>query len=242
MVKVPSLVEMLQAGMHFGHRVSKWHPKMKSYIFGQRNGVHIIDLEQTTKRLEEVSAHITRVISTGGVILFVGTKPQAKGSIEEHAKRCGMPYIHQRWLGGLLTNFSIVIRLSKKLRELKKQQSDGFLAKYTKKEQLVFQREIDRLQDLVGGIEYLEKLPDALFIADVKQDKTAVVEANKKSIPMIAVCDTNINPDYIEHIIPANDDAVQSIEMVVALMADAVLEGKALYEKNKIDATRKNEK
>lgn len=233
MTKIPSLVDMLKAGMHFGHRVSKWHPKMGTYIFGERNGVHIIDLQQTTKMLEDTLKKVADVAAQGGNVLFVGTKSQAKSIVAEHATRCEMPYISERWIGGLLTNFRVVTRLTKKLRRLKKQQKDGVLEKYTKKEQLDFQKEIERLQNLVGGIEYLERLPQLMFVVDVKDEKTALAEAKKKKIETVGICDTNINPDPIDYIIPANDDSVQSLEMVVALVADAVLEGKKEFAKNK---------
>lgn len=242
MVKLPTLVDMLKAGMHFGHRCAKWHPKMKQFIFGQRNGVHIIDLQQTVQQLESILTEITDMVSKGGILLFVGTKQQAKGFIKEQAERCGMPYIQERWIGGLLTNFKVVSRLTRKLRDLKKQQVDGELDKYTKKEQLAFQKEIDRLQGLVGGIENMERIPQALFVADIKHEKTAMAEASKKGITTIAICDTNVNPDKVDYIIPANDDAVQSIEMIASLVADAVLEGKELYEKNKAAEVKKSDK
>lgn len=241
MVKLPSLVDMLKSGMHFGHKASKWHPKMGEYIFGQRNGVHIIDLQQTVKQLESVLEHITETVGKGGVILFVGTKQQAKGFVAKHAERCGMPYINERWIGGLLTNFRVVSRLTRKLKDLKKKQAEGLLDKYTKKEQLEFQKEIDRLQYLVGGIEDLERIPDALFLVDVRQEKTAIAEATKKGISKIAICDTNINPDAIDHIIPANDDATQSLEMVISLVADAVEEGNKIHAKNKAAQSKKSE-
>lgn len=233
MAKLPTLVEMLKAGMHFGHRISKWHPKMKSFIFGQRNDIHIVDLQQTLSQLEKISTTVTDLVSKGGSILFVGTKQQGKNAVKEQAIRCGVPYVNERWIGGLLTNFKVVVKLVQKLKSLKKQQAEGGFDKYTKKEQLAFDKEINRLQGLVGGIENLEKIPDTIFVIDVKHEKTAITEASRKKIPIIAICDTNVNPEPIEYIIPANDDAVQSIEVIVTTIADAVLDGKALLEKNK---------
>ncbi len=224
MVKLPTLEEMLKAGVHFGHKISKWHPKMKDYIFCEKNGIHIIDLRITLKNLEKVLEHITDLVSNGGVVLFVGTKPHIKEFIKQKAIECKMPYINERWLGGLLTNFDVVSKLGKKLKRLKRQMESGEFNKYTKKEQLVFKREIDRLQNLVGGIENLDKIPDAIFVIDAKQSKTAVVEANKKGVEVIGICDTNINPERVDYIIPANDDSVQSLELFISLVSQAIVE------------------
>jgi len=237
MAKLPTLIEMLQTGMHFGHRASKWHPKMKSYIFTERKGVHIIDLQQTTEQLKEAAKMIENMIADGKTVLFVGTKQQAKKFVKEQAERAELPFINERWIGGLLTNFRVVSRLTKKLKSLKKQESDGSLDKYTKKEQLAFKKEINRLQGLVGGIEDMNRTPDLLFVVDVRSEKTAITEARKKDIPVMAICDTNINPDLVDHIIAANDDSVQAIEMVLKVMADAAIAGKKAQAK-KVDAKK----
>lgn len=229
-MKLPKIIDMLKAGMHFGHRSSNWHPKMAKYIFETRQGSHIIDLRQTQEILEAKAQHITDLVSKGGVVLFVGTKNQAKALVKEQAERCGMPYIDERWIGGLLTNYNVVIKLARKLTDLKKKRETGELEKYTKKEQLQFKKEIERLEKLVGGIESLSNIPEALFVVDVKNEKTAIAEATQKGVEVIAICDTNVNPDAITHIIPANDDAVKSIEMILTVVADAVLEGKKKQE------------
>ena len=233
-MNVPKLEAMLKAGMHFGHKSSNWHPKMAQYIFGNRQGAHVIDLRMTQKALEDVGNHIADMVSKGGVILFVGTKNQGKGFVKEHATRCGMPYIDQRWIGGLLTNYKVVIKLARKLSDLKKKKASGELEKYTKKEQIQFAKEIARLEMLAGGIEGLEKVPQSLFLIDIKHEKTALKEARQKGIETIAICDTNVNPDGVDHIIPANDDAVKSLELLITFIADAVLEGKKKAEKIKV--------
>lgn len=224
-VKIPSVVELLKAGMHFGHQSAKWHPKMKKFIFTQKNGIHIIDLQKTVEKLQTALDRVTEITAAGGTVLFVGTKPQAKKLIQEHAMRCEMPYIDQRWIGGLLTNFNIVIKLARKLSNLKAEKASGGFTKYTKKEALMFDREITRLETVAAGIESLQKLPDAVFIVDIKNDKTALIEATTIGLETFGICDTNVNPK-VDHIIPANDDAVQSLEIIISLMADAVLEGK----------------
>jgi len=224
MTKVPSVLDLLKAGAHFGHQSSRWHPKMEPYIYGIRNSVHIIDLEKTVKKLEEAQEFIKKVVSNNGTILFLGTKKQVQGIIEKEAKRCGMPYISQRWLGGFLTNFSTVIKLGKKYKDLLQKKEKGELAKYTKKEQLNFQREIEKLASAIGGVKDMEKLPEALFVWDVKTEKTAVLEAKKKKIPIIGICDTNTNPEGIDYIIPSNDDATKAISLITEYIADCALE------------------
>ena len=233
MPKTPTLLELLKAGVHFGHKTSRWHPKMKPYIFGQRSGVHIIDLEKTQVMLEKALDHIKTLASEGKVILFVGTKEQAREIIKNAAIACGMPYVDQRWLGGTFTNFSTIKRVTKKLIDLKTKRDKGELQKYTKKERLVFDRMIEKLEVTVGGIQNMAKLPDAVFILDLKKEKTARKEAENRKIPIIAICDTNINPEGIAYPIPGNDDAIKSIEMMVSLIAEAVSEGKAEAAKEK---------
>ncbi len=226
MAKLPSILEMLQAGVHFGHQSSRWHPKMKPYIYGVRNGVHIIDLEKTQESLSKACDFIQKVVSTGGTILFLGTKKQVSPILEKEAKRCGMPYISERWIGGFLTNFPTVIKLAKKYKDLVRKKETGELEKYTKKEQLDFEKEITKLKSMVFGIKDIEKLPDAIFVWDVKSEKTAIKEAKIKKVPLIGICDTNTNPEEIEYVIPANDDATKAIEMIIAFIADCVLEAK----------------
>ena len=227
MLNIPELVDMLKSGVHFGHQSSKRHPKMSPFIFTVRNQINIIDLEQTAQKLKEAMEFVSKTVATGGTVLFISSKRQAKTLIEQYAKECGMPYINSRWLGGTFTNFGNIIKLTRKLKELEQKQSSGDLDKYTKKEQLDFTREITRLSDLVGGIKDMSKAPEAVFVVDIKKDKTAVREANKKNIPVIAMVDTNTNPTNISYPIPANDDAAKSIEIITSSIATAVNDGKS---------------
>lgn len=226
-LKSPSVVEMLEAGMHFGHRTFKWHPKMKQYIFEARKGIHIIDLEKTKVKLEEALALIARFASEGKIILFVGTKNQVKVPLEEAAKAMGMPYVSQHWLGGTLTNFSIIRNSIRLFQDLTEKKNLGKLEKYTKKERLNFDRRISKLSQTVGGLVGMNRTPDAIFIWDIKHEETALAEAKKKRIPIIAVCDTNVNPDGIDYVIPANDDASKAIVMIMKIIEDVVTEAKA---------------
>jgi len=235
MTKVPTILELLEAGAHFGHQSSRWHPKMKPYIFGERNGVHIIDLEKTIEKLEEIQNFIKQVISRGGVILFLGTKKQVHEVIEREAKRCGMPYISNRWIGGYLTNFFSVIKLVKRYKDLVQKRDSGQLEKYTKKERLNFEKEIAKLESEIFGVKDLEKIPDAIFVWDVRKEKTAIAEAKSKKVPVIGICDTNVNPEEIEYVIPVNDDATKTIDLVIKYMADCVIDAKAESEKNKTE-------
>ena len=227
MPKMPSLTEMLNAGMHFGHRTSRWHPKMEPYIFGAKSGVHIIDLEESQRKLEDALSFVKGVAARGGTVLFVGTKPQAKEVVREEADRCGMPHVTERWLGGTLTNFTQIKKTLKRLKTLKDQREKGELKKYTKKEQLMIDREIEEMEAKMGGIQHVEKLPDAIFIVDVKTEKTALTEAAVVGTKVVALCDTNVNPMHVTHVIPGNDDAAKTIALVTKLVADAVKEGKA---------------
>lgn len=227
MPKLPTLLELLKAGVHFGHKTSNWHPCMKPFIFGSRSGVHIVDLEQTLEKLGQALDYAKKLAAEGKVILFVGTKDQGKAILKKKALECGMPYIDQRWLGGTFTNFSTIKGVTSKLVNLKAKRDKGELEKYTKKEQLAFDREIEKLEKNVGGIQNMKKLPDAVFILDLKKEKTARKEAENKKIPIIAICDTNINPKGIDHCIPGNDDAVKAIEIFLDFFAQAINEGKA---------------
>ncbi|MDD2807726.1 MAG: 30S ribosomal protein S2 [Patescibacteria group bacterium] len=225
MPQVPDLMTMLKSGVHFGHQVSRRHPKMKPYIFTSKSGFHIINLEQTQAKLAEAMAFVSKIATNGGTILFLGTKKQAQQIIKQAAIDCGMPYITERWLGGSFTNFTEIHKLSKKFTDLKKRKVTGQLEKYTKKEKLEFDREIEKLEAIVGGIENMNKIPDAIFVCDVKKEKTAVGEAVKRNIPVIAMCDTNVNPANINYPIPANDDAIKSLGLIINLISEAVNEG-----------------
>ena len=219
---------LLKSGAHFGHQLSRRNPKMQPYIFMQKNGFHIINLEETQRRLRQALDYVTQVAAQGGIVLFLGTKKQVKDIIRTAAESCGMPYVTERWLGGTFTNYSSVSKLIKKYADLTSQKASGELQeKYTKKEQLEFDKEISKLQQSVGGIANLKKIPDAIFISDLKKEKTAVAEANNLHIPVVAICDTNVNPEKAQYPIPANDDYVKSVELFAMLMAQAVREGVA---------------
>ncbi|MFA5047611.1 MAG: 30S ribosomal protein S2 [Patescibacteria group bacterium] len=226
-MKSPTILELLQAGVHFGHQKGRWHPKMKPYIFAERNGVHIIDLEKTLEKMAEAGDFVSSVAQRNGTVLFVGTKKQGQKIIEKYAKDCGMPFITERWVGGLFTNFINVGKLIKKYKSLKEQRESGALQKYTKKEQVEFGKEIEKLHKMVGGLESLSKIPEAVFVLDAKREKTAILEARKKKVPIVGFCDANINPDLLDYPIPANDDAVNSIEIITKFIADAVKDGKS---------------
>lgn len=221
-----TLLELLQSGVHFGHQKSRWHPKMKPFIFTERSGIHIIDLEKTKEKLIEALQFLKETAQKGGVVVFIGTKKQSQGIIMKYAKDCGMPYIVNRWIGGLLTNFSIVKRLIDKLTSLKKQQADGELEKYTKKEKAMLLKRMDRLENLVGGLSELKKVPEAIFVVDIKIEKTVIREAERKHIPVVAMIDTNNDPSKVTYPIPANDDATKSIELITRLVSQSIRLGK----------------
>lgn len=226
-----SILEMLQHGVHFGHQQSRRHPKMEPYIFTARGGVSIINLERTKTALAQAAAFVRDVVARGGSIVFVGTKRQARDIVRDAAQAAAMPYVTDRWIGGLFTNFSHVRELIRTLDRLKTDRASGDWAKYTKKEQLHLQKELDRLEKLVGGLGAMERLPDAIFVVDVKNDKTAVREARKVKLPVVAMCDTNVNPADIDYPIPANDDATKSIRLVAQCMVEAVEEGRELHDR-----------
>lgn len=234
MQKMPTLLEMLKAGVHFGHQKSRWHPKMEPYLFGARNGIHVIDLDKTVEELEKSLEYVKTLASQGKVILFVGTKRQARLPVKLAAESCEMPYLVERWIGGLLTNFDEFKRRMKKYKSLKEMIVTGEIEKYTKKEQVSIKKQIEKMDRYLSGLTNLEKIPDALYLADLRVEKTASTEARRVNVPMVAVCDSNVDPTKVEHPIPANDDAVNSVKMIVDLVAEAVKEGKAEYEKNKI--------
>ena len=223
-----SMKALLESGVHFGHRTNKWNPKMRPYIFTERNGIHIIDLQQTVKLLDDAFNKIRDTVAAGGSILFVGTKRQAQETIQEEAERCGMPYVNQRWLGGTLTNWVTIQQRIVELTRLEKMFETGEINQLTKREGLLIQREINRLQTRLSGIRNMKTLPDLLFVIDIEREDTAVREANSKGIPVIALVDTNCNPSEIDYVIPSNDDAIRAIKLLVGRMADAVIEGKMM--------------
>ena len=223
-----SMKALLESGVHFGHRTNKWDPRMKPYIFTERNGIHIIDLQQTVKLLNQAYTLIRDKVSEGGHILFVGTKRQAQETILDEAVRCGMPYVTERWLGGTLTNWSTIKQRVEELERLEKLRDSGEINRLTKKEGLMIERDIDRLERRLSGVRNMKRLPDMLFIVDVCREDAAVHEANLLNIPIVAMVDTNCNPLDIDYVIPSNDDAIRAIKLLVAKIADAVLEGKAI--------------
>lgn len=225
-----SMKNLLEAGVHFGHQKSHWNPRMKSYIFGTRNGIHIIDLQQTVGLFKHANDFIKDIVSNGGDVLFVGTKKQAQGIIAEEAQRCGMPYINSRWLGGTLTNFNTIRSRVDYLLELKKLEEEGQLELLPKKEVKNLKREMQKLEHLIGGIVNLKRPPAALFIIDTRKEDIAVKEARTLGIPIAAVVDTNCNPDDADYIIPSNDDAIRAIKLFVSKVANACVEGKHIYE------------
>ena len=221
-----TIKELLEAGAHFGHQTSRWHPRMKPYIFTKRNGIHIIDLEQTVSMLDKACDFIQQVTEEGGAILFVGTKKQAQEAIEEEAKRCGMYYISQRWLGGVLTNFATIQDRIDHLVRLEDQQTRGAFNALPKKEVLKLEEEIARLNHQMGGFKEMTSLPNAIFIVDPTKERIALAEAKRVGIPVVAIADTNCNPNDIDYPIPANDDAIRAIKLICSKIADAVIEGK----------------
>lgn len=222
-----SMMDMLKAGVHFGHKKSKKHPKMEEYIYTVRNDINIIDLSKTKVKLDESVKLVSEIVSKGGAILFIGTKRQAKGIIKEAAEKCGMPYVNERWLGGTFTNFEKISTGIERLKNILQQEEKGELdKKYTKKEAQEIRREIKRLEIKFGGIKNMRKLPDAVFVVDINEEETAIAESRAKSIPIIAIVDTNSDVSLVNHPIPANDDAMRSIELVTNEIADAVVEGK----------------
>lgn len=229
----PTLAELLQAGVHFGHQRSKWHPKMKKFIFGERQGIHIINLEETQKALTDALAFARQTAARGGVILFVGTKKQASDIVAVAATQAGMPFVNKRWLGGTLTNFVNMAQLLRKYRDLKRKLEKGELTKYTKFEQMKFAEQVKAYDEKLGGLIDLMRIPDAVFILDIRKDKTALDEAVRRGVKIIALCDSNVNPTPVDYCIPANDDAVKSLELLATLMANAIKEGREEWEKNR---------
>ncbi len=225
-----TMKELLEAGVHFGHQVRRWNPKMKEYIFGERNGIYIIDLQKTQRMFREAINFVTNLIAEdrGKTVLFVGTKRQAQDAIREESERCGQYYVNQRWLGGLLTNFQTVQKSIKRLRDLEAMQTDGRYEKLTKKERIKLDRERESLNKNLSGIKTMGRLPDAIFIIDVRKEEIAVAEANRLGIPIVAVVDTNCSPEGIDYVIPGNDDALRAVRLFASRIADSILEGQQI--------------
>lgn len=228
MATVVSMKALLESGVHFGHRTNKWDPRMKPYIFTERNGIHIIDLQQTVKALNTAYNVVRDSVAEGGTVLFVGTKRQAQETVREEAIRCGMPYVTERWMGGILTNWTTMYQRVLELDRLEKMRESGEINRLTKKEGLLIEREINRLEIRLSGLRKMKRLPNYVFIVDVCRETTAVQEANKLNIPVIALVDTNCDPSGVEYVIPSNDDAIRAIKLLVGKIADAALEGKAM--------------
>lgn len=225
-MSVVSMKQLLEAGVHFGHQTRRWNPKMAEYIFTERNGIYIIDLQKTVKKLEDAYMFARDIAAEGDEILFVGTKKQAQDSIKEEAQRCGMPFVNARWLGGMLTNFSTIKRRIKRLGQLQAMKADGTFDILPKKEAAKLDLEIEKLEKFLGGITEMKKQPAAMFIVDPRKERIAVAEAKKLGIPIIAIVDTNCDPDEIDHVIPGNDDAIRAVKLIAGAMADAVIEGR----------------
>jgi len=236
------LTHLIEAGAHFGHLTRRWNPKMKPFIFMEKNGIHIIDLKKSLGLLQQAYQEMVEVVSQSGSILFVGTKKQGKGVIESEAKRCGMNWVSERWLGGMLTNFSTIRKSVKRLQNIEKQETDGTFDKITKKERLFLSRERDKLKKVLEGVESMSKLPSAIFVVDIKKEDIAVKEAKRLNIPVFAIVDTNCDPDDINYIIPANDDAVKTIELIIKHMADAIIEGQAKFKEKKAEEIAERER
>ena len=225
-MSVVSMKQLLEAGVHFGHQTRRWNPKMAQYIFTERNGIYIIDLQKTVKKLEEAYFFVRDVAANGDSVLFVGTKKQAQEAVKEEAERVGMFYVNQRWLGGMLTNFKTMRRRIDRLHQLKKMEEDGTFNLLPKKEVIKLKFEIEKLEKYLGGVQEMKRLPGALFVIDPRKEKNAIAEARKLHIPIVAIVDTNCDPDEIDYVIPGNDDAIRAIKLIAQTMANAVLEGR----------------
>ena len=223
---VVSMKQLLEAGVHFGHQTRRWNPKMAPYIYTERNGIYIIDLQKTVKKLEEAYAFVRDLSANGGNVLFVGTKKQAQDAIKEEATRCGGYYVNARWLGGMLTNFRTMRTRIDRLAQLRKMEEDGTFAMLPKKEVIKHQAEIEKLEKYLGGVKEMKKLPAALFIVDPRKERNAIAEARKLNIPIVAIVDTNCDPDEIDYVIPGNDDAIRAIKLISSVMANAMIEGR----------------
>jgi small subunit ribosomal protein S2 len=225
-MSVISMKQLLEAGVHFGHQTRRWNPKMAPYIFAERNGIYIIDLQKTVKKVDEAYYAVSDIIKDGGEILFVGTKKQAQDSIKEEAERCGMYYVNQRWLGGMLTNFTTIKTRIARLKELEKMQEDGTFEVLPKKEVANLLHEMDKLEKNLGGIKEMTRIPDVMFIVDPRKERIAIQEAHTLGIPIVAIVDTNCDPEEVDFVIPGNDDAIRAVKLIAGKIADAVIESK----------------
>lgn len=225
-MSVISMKQLLEAGVHFGHQTRRWNPKMKKYIFTERNGIYIIDLQKTVKKVDEAYQYVKNIAADGGTVLFVGTKKQAQESVRDEAIRSGMYFVNQRWLGGTLTNFQTIRKRINRLKDIKRMEEDGTTEVLPKKEVVGLLKEKERLVKFLGGIEEMKKLPDAMFVIDPRKERIAIAEAHKLNIPIVGIVDTNCDPDEIDYVIPANDDAIRAVKLLTSKMADAILEGK----------------
>ncbi len=235
-MSVISMKQLLEAGVHFGHQTRRWNPKMKKYIFTERNGIYIIDLQKTVKKVDEAFKYVKEIASNGGTILFVGTKKQAQDSVRDEATRSGMYYINQRWLGGTLTNFQTIRKRINRLKDIERMEEDGTFEVLPKKEVVDLLKEKDRLVKFLGGIKEMKKIPDAMFVIDPRKERIAIAEAHKLNIPIIGMVDTNCDPDEIDYVIPANDDAIRAVKLLTSKMADAILEVKQGEETEEVEA------
>ncbi|MCY0887233.1 MAG: 30S ribosomal protein S2 [Alicyclobacillaceae bacterium] len=220
-----SMKQLLEAGVHFGHQTRRWNPKMARYIFTERNGIYIIDLQKTVRKVEEAYNFVRELAQNGETILFVGTKKQAQEAVKDEAERCGMYYVNQRWLGGTLTNFNTIQKRIQRLLDLERMEEDGTFDVLPKKEVILLRKEAERLERFLGGIKTMKKIPSAMYVIDPRKERIAVAEARKLGIPIVAIVDTNCDPDEIDHVIPGNDDAIRAVKLLTAKLADAVLEG-----------------
>ena len=225
-MSVISMKQLLEAGVHFGHQTRRWNPKMPPYIFTERNGIYIIDLQKTVKKLEEAYSFINQIAQDGGEVLFVGTKKQAQDSVKEEAERCGMSYVNARWLGGMLTNFQTFQKRIRRLAQLNAMEADGTFDLLPKKEVIKLNLEREKLEKFMGGITEMKKMPAAMFIVDPRKERIAVLEAKKLGIPIVAIVDTNCDPDEIDYVIPGNDDAIRAVKLIAGAMADAIIAGR----------------
>ena len=228
-----TMKQLLEAGVHFGHQTRRWDPKMRPYIYGERNGIHIVDLRQTVTQVADAIEFVKQIAIDGGSVLFIGTKKQAQSAVEEAARRSGMPFVNYRWLGGMLTNFATIQKRVYYMRELRRLEETGEMNARPKKERLKLRRELEKLEQNLGGVSEMTRLPDAVFIVDVNTEETAVREADRLGIPIIALVDTNSDPDPVDYVIPGNDDAIRAADLIASALADAIVEGKEIASKKK---------
>ena len=240
-MSVLSMKQLLEAGVHFGHQTRRWNPKMAPYIYTERNGIYIIDLQKTVGMIDDAYNAVGDIVANGGSILFVGTKKQAQDSIKAEAERCGEFYVNERWLGGMLTNFKTIQSRIKRMKDIKKMEEDGTFDVLPKKEVIKLKKELDKLEKNLGGIEEMKKLPDAIFIVDLKKERICVEEAHALGIPLIGICDTNCDPEDLDYVLPGNDDAIRAVKLIVSKMADAVIEARQGMEQAEGESTETEE-